>query len=552
MLIRRLLTRDCPRSRAWTSTEMALSLVLIVGLSLPLVGCGSESEGDDGTDTGCNILDPTSCPPGFICTIVPPSTDFQCAPDSSGTPDAGVDVVEDTDPPDDVTPDSTPDGGQPDGSPDTEEEVEPVGEDQCDDGVDNDDDGQTDCADSDCIGDEACPTTETDCADGVDNDNDGQTDCADTLDCGATPTCPESNCGDRTDNNNDGLVDCADPTCTDVAPCGAETTAAVCADGIDNDNDGDVDCDDDECFPLDICIVDYDAWIAYQAPGESGLDTVFLLASDGSAGPLLVEDGLVIARAPAFSPDGTRLAYAFSNADGQRIRVLDLTTGVRTDYAQDSLSAVNQPSWSPDGTQLAVQGRVGAGEGAQDIFIITLAGDVLSSPLTSVAEGRFVSNPVFSADGSTVYFIEGVPGQVENPDESVSEIWSVPVDGTAEAEAVTTDANPFGRINISPNGERIVFRALPVGLRIFNTTDNSVIGLSGSDEANSPAFFGRTDRLVASIPRDVAGRQVADLVLLDANNGSEISPITTTADAREGSPAVSPVALDAFPIVIGE
>ena len=53
----------------------------------------------------------------------------------------------------------------------------------CTDGTDNDLDGDTDCADSDCTGHSAClPSTETDCSDGTDNDGDGDTDCNDS-DC---------------------------------------------------------------------------------------------------------------------------------------------------------------------------------------------------------------------------------------------------------------------------------------------------------------------------------------------------------------------------------
>ena len=57
----------------------------------------------------------------------------------------------------------------------------------CDDGEDNDCDGNTDCDDTDCAADPACvciPTEspEVSCSDGIDNDCDGDTDC-DDADC---------------------------------------------------------------------------------------------------------------------------------------------------------------------------------------------------------------------------------------------------------------------------------------------------------------------------------------------------------------------------------
>ena len=56
----------------------------------------------------------------------------------------------------------------------------------CDDFVDNDGDGWTDCDDPDCFGNPAC--TEQICDDGLDNDGDGYVDCND-FDCLDDPAC---------------------------------------------------------------------------------------------------------------------------------------------------------------------------------------------------------------------------------------------------------------------------------------------------------------------------------------------------------------------------
>ena len=103
-----------------------------------------------------------------------------------------------------------------------------------------------------------CPE---DCNDGIDNDNDGDTDCADT-DCIGDPVCIVELCFNGIDDDFDLLVDCADPECDGVAQaCGVDTgecvsgtetcsngllgscvgevapTAEVC-DGLDNNCDG--------------------------------------------------------------------------------------------------------------------------------------------------------------------------------------------------------------------------------------------------------------------------------------------------------------------------
>ncbi|MFO0611232.1 MAG: hypothetical protein U0414_01495 [Polyangiaceae bacterium] len=105
---------------------------------------------------------------------------------------------------------------------------------QCGNGIDDDEDGLVDCADTN-----SCNCTfETSCNNGFDDDHDGQVDCAD-ADCQSV--CPSQEiCGDHIDNDHDGLTDCQDPICG----CGFETN---CANGVDDDQDGYFDCQDPDC-----------------------------------------------------------------------------------------------------------------------------------------------------------------------------------------------------------------------------------------------------------------------------------------------------------------
>jgi len=81
----------------------------------------------------------------------------------------------------------------------------------CDDNIDNDWDGDTDCSDSDCNEDSLCVTSPEICDDNIDNDNDGDIDCTDP-DCHQDPVCTSTmDCStvDRFLDNNDGTVtDC--------------------------------------------------------------------------------------------------------------------------------------------------------------------------------------------------------------------------------------------------------------------------------------------------------------------------------------------------------
>jgi hypothetical protein len=161
------------------------------------------------------------------------------------------------------------------------------GETLCGDGMDNDNDGMADCADSDCnllacgLGCLCQGTTkvETMCTDGLDNDGDSNADCADNncdnIACGAGCQCSaglavENICNDTLDNNNDGGADCLDPACrgqlcqtgTSTFRCNSsgqcacgdggtaptpETGFVLCRNGIDDDCNGLVDCAEPAC-----------------------------------------------------------------------------------------------------------------------------------------------------------------------------------------------------------------------------------------------------------------------------------------------------------------
>ena len=92
----------------------------------------------------------------------------------------------------------------------------------------------------------ACPNIggpETSCNDNVDNDIDGDTDCDDD-DCEGTSSCVETICDDFFDNDGDGDADCDDDDCIGQAGCpGPE----ICSNNLDDDEDGSTDCTDQDC-----------------------------------------------------------------------------------------------------------------------------------------------------------------------------------------------------------------------------------------------------------------------------------------------------------------
>ena len=156
----------------------------------------------------------------------------------------------------------------------------------CDNGVDDTCDNLVDCEDPACGG-KACnavagfqcggsmtctcgglggapePNGETLCGDGLDNDCNGKTDCADAAcdgkGCGNSRTCQggicvcpygtdsvETSCGDGVDNDCDGKVDCADPDCQQKF-CGDSSRPAAYCCSVASTGCKDLDRDSSNC-----------------------------------------------------------------------------------------------------------------------------------------------------------------------------------------------------------------------------------------------------------------------------------------------------------------
>ena len=147
---------------------------------------------------------------------------------------------------------------------------------RCKDGIDNDDNGKTDCQDEQCKQFDHCKSpvnpvpenTEELCKDGIDNDSNQKTDCQDEsckqFDNCKPPKVPvpedtEDLCKDGIDNDSNQKTDCDEDACkkyeycTESAESEPENTLELCTDGIDNDQNGKKDCLDDSCKEFESC-----------------------------------------------------------------------------------------------------------------------------------------------------------------------------------------------------------------------------------------------------------------------------------------------------------
>ena len=155
--------------------------------------------------------------------------------------------------------------------------------------------------------------------------------------------------------------------------------------------------------------------IAFRSERDGG--GLFVMGSTGESVKRLTREGFD----PAWSPDGTQIVYATS--DGQnpwnrdsmsRLRTVSVAGGEPRDLTKDG-DAV-QPAWSPDGRWIAYWGLHGGGQ--RDIF--TIPADASSGPVAVTNDAAIDCDPVWSPDGTSLYFASERGGAMN--------VWRVAVD----------------------------------------------------------------------------------------------------------------------------
>ena len=153
--------------------------------------------------------------------------------------------------------------------------------------------------------------------------------------------------------------------------------------------------------------------------------------------------------APAWSPDGTRLAFVSNRAGRNQVFLMQedgsAQTAVTSDYQNDD------PVWLPDGKQLAVRTSDGNGLWWWRLFDLE---DGSTSDLTKQSYDFFFQKQVWSPDGKKIAYMS-LQEQAERNDGS-SQIHIMNVDGTND-QALTSDIWANISPAWSPDGKWIAF-----------------------------------------------------------------------------------------------
>ena len=220
---------------------------------------------------------------------------------------------------------------------------------------------------------------------------------------------------------------------------------------------------------------------------------------------------------PAWSPDGSRLAYVSFEAKKPVIYVHTVASGQRIPVANFKGSN-SAPSWSPDGRTLAI---TLTRDGNSQIYAINADGSGARRLTTS---SGIDTEPEYSADGASIYFTSDRGGGPQ--------IYRMSASG-GDAQRVTFKGDYNISPRTSPDGKSLAYISRRGGrfqVYLLDLASGQELGLTDTVKDESPSFAPNSKLLLYAT--EVGGRGVLAVVSAD---GRMKQRITTSqgGDVRE-------------------
>lgn len=219
---------------------------------------------------------------------------------------------------------------------------------------------------------------------------------------------------------------------------------------------------------------------------------------------------------PAWSPDGTRLAYVSFEAKKPVVYVHSLASG-RRHVVANFKGSNSAPAWSPDGARLAV---VLTKDGGSQMYVVNADG---SGVRRLAHSGGIDTEPFFSPDGQYIYFTSDRGGSPQ--------IYRIAAAG-GEAQRITFEGAYNVSPRLSPDGNAMVYIARNGGrfqLAVMNLATRQTHILTDSSKDESPSFAPNGRMILYAT--EIGGRGVLAAVSSDGRFRQRLS--LAAGDVRE-------------------
>ena len=213
--------------------------------------------------------------------------------------------------------------------------------------------------------------------------------------------------------------------------------------------------------------------IVFQSTRPGGTPEPHVMNPDGSNVQTLL-GGPVTYQSPAFSPDGSRIAFS-SNRDGDfSIYVMNRDgTGVARVTGPGAYD--DSPSWSPDGSKLVFARSLQLGA----VLMMVNVNGTGETALTSVVTSGYLDWPAWSPNGTKIAYTGG----------GTPHIYVMNADGSGAMALPGFATDTVDHAAWSPDGARLAVHDLAHGIVVMNADgSNPVALLPGGAYGTEPAW----------------------------------------------------------------
>jgi len=195
--------------------------------------------------------------------------------------------------------------------------------------------------------------------------------------------------------------------------------------------------------------------LVYYRLDPFGQSELLVLDISNGSGPTRINAGAV-SRAPAPSPDGSRVAFAVSMDDnGSGTRIDDIyavdRSGTNLKRLTTDSGFDDWPEWSPVGGLIAYQHF--DPDGRSDIWVMNDDGSGHTNLTSEMMANGFRSTPAWTRDGSRIAFSQ----TVNDMSGTTSSIWVMHADGSEQRQLTSTQTGFDTAPTWSPDGSRLAF-----------------------------------------------------------------------------------------------